>query len=173
MSADEITPTELTWNEVTRIEVRGGVVVAKDAMVMLSSDETDPEWPSVACTPGEYVLEIHVPVPFNAHRVRIRKADSDPSLGRELGVLDVDHAFVGFIDYEPFLAAIKQDFESYEEWTMSELDDELAINFSGEISFCGEKLVYVKSVNGDGVYPVYELVEDSQPVGLECVLVGA
>lgn len=172
MSADERSPPKLTWNEVTRIDVTGGVIVAKDAMVMLSSDESDPEWPSVSCTPGEYVLEIHVPVPFCAHRVRIRRAKTEPFRGKELGAIDVDHAFVAFIDYGPFLTAVKKDFESYEEWTMTELDDELAINFSGEISFCGEKLVYVKSADGDGVYPVFELVEEGQPVGLECVLVG-
>lgn len=55
---------------------------------------------------------------------------------------------------------------------MTELDDELAINFSGEILFRGEKLVYVKSVDGDGAYPVFELIEHGQPVGLECVLIA-
>ncbi len=54
---------------------------------------------------------------------------------------------------------------------MAELDDELAINFSGEILFGDEKLVYVKSVDGDGTFPVFELVEDGEVVGMECVLV--
>ena len=162
----------MRWNEVTRIDVTGSVIVVKDAMVMLSIDEADPEWPSISCDPGEYILEIHVPVPFYAHRVRLRRADSDPDLGDELGKVEVDHAFVGFIDYEPFLNAVRKDFEPYEEWTMTELDDELALNFSGEILFRGEKLVYVKSVDGDGVFPVFELVENGKPVGLECVLVA-
>ena len=171
MSTDEESQPELTWNEVTRIDVTGDTIVVKDAMVMLSSDEDESGWPSVSCAPGEYIVEIHVPVPFYAHRVRIRKAESDPSLGNKIGAVDVDHAFVAFIDYRPFLAAVKKDFDSYEGWTMMELDDELAINFSGEISFCGEKLVYVKSVDGDGVFPVFELVEDGESVGLEGVLV--
>ncbi len=161
----------MQWNEVTRIDIRGRVIVVKDAMVMLSADVVDPEWPSVSCSPGEYILEIHVPVPFHAHRVRLRRTDTDPSPGNEIGVVDVDHAFVGFIDYEPFLAAVRKDPESYEEWTMTELDDELAINFSGEILFGDEKLVSVKSVDGDGAFPVFELVEDGEVVGLECVLV--
>ncbi len=97
---------------------------------------------------------------------------SGPVLGDKLGEVAVDHAFVGFIDYVPFLATIKDDFERYEEWTMTQLDDELALNFSGEIEFCGEKLVYVKSGDGDGNYPVYELVEDGRTVGLECVFVA-
>ena len=162
----------MQWNEVTRIDVTGNRLVAKDAMVMLSEDEVEPEWPSMPCDPGEYVLEIHVPTPFNADRIRLRQAGSRPVTGKEIGAVSVDHAFVGFIDYEPFLAAAREDFESYEEWTMTELDDELAINFSGEIAFRGEKLLYVKSVGGDGVFPVFELVEDGQAVGLECVLVA-
>lgn len=160
----------MNWNEVTRIEIKGPVIVVKDAMVMLSEDEVKPEWPSVACRPGEYVLEIYVPVPFHADRVRLRRRDSDPVAGNEIGKVNIDNAFVGFIDYEPFLSAVKQDFEYYEDWTMADLDDELAINFSGEIPFQGEKLVYVKSVDGDGAFPVFELVEDGQVVGLECVL---
>ncbi len=161
----------MKWNEVTRIEVKGKTLTIKDAMVMLSNDETAPEWPSIACEPGEYILEINVPVPFHAHRVRIRKVDSDPNLGNELGTVDIDHAFVGFIDYELFLAAVKEGFESYEEWTMMELDDELAINFSGEILFNDEKLVYVKSGDGDGAYPVYELVDNDKQVGIECIFI--
>ena len=161
----------MKWNEVTRIEVRGKTQAVKDAMILLSDDDTAPDWPTVSCSPGEYILEINVPSPFYAHRARIRKTDSDPELGNELGTVDIDHAFVGFIDYESFLAAIKDDFESYEEWTATDLDDELAVNFSGEISFNDEKLVYVKSGDGDGVYPVYELLEDGKPVGLECVFI--
>jgi len=162
----------MRWNEVTRIDVKGHVLVIKDAMVMLSDDEVAPEWPSISCTPGEYVLEIHVPVPFYAHRVRVRRTDSEPDLGKELSAVNVDHAFVGFVDYEAFLTAVKRDFEAYEEWTMTELDDELALNFSGEILFSGEKLVYVKSVDGDGAFPVFELIDDGLTVGMECVLVA-
>lgn len=162
----------MNWNEVTRFDVKGPVIAIKDAMIMLSSDELEPEWPSIRCLPGEYVLEIFVPEPFYAHRVRCRRAGSAPSQGAELGAVNVDHAFVAFIDYKPFLAAVQNDFEAYEEWTMTALDDELALNFSGEIMFCDEKLVYVKSVDGDGVFPVVELVEDGQTVGMECVLVA-
>ena len=140
----------MKWNEVTRIEVRGKTLAIKDAMVMLSEDEITPEGPYISCDPGEYILEINVPVPFNADRARIRKVGSEPNSGNELGKVEMCHAFVGFIDYESFLTVVKNNFESYEEWTMMELDDELAINFSGEILFNDEKLVYVKSGDGDG-----------------------
>lgn len=80
----------MKWNEVTRIDVTGRVLVVKDAMVMLSCDEVEPEWPSISCDPGEYILEIHVPVPFYAHRVRLRRADSEPDLGSELGAVNID-----------------------------------------------------------------------------------
>ena len=161
----------MQWNEVTRFEVKGTQIAVKDAMIMLDGDATEPEWPATTCLPGEYILEINVPVPFYAHRARIRRIDSEPALGKDLGTVDVDHAFVGFIDYEPFIATVREDAEAYEEWTMTELDDELALNFSGEIEFCGEKLVYVKSGDGDGSYRVFELVDDGQTVGMECVFI--
>lgn len=162
----------MKWNEVTRINVNGGTLVVKDAMVMLNENESAPEWPSISGSPGEYIVEIHVPVPFHAHRVRIRKVGSNPALGEEIGRVDIDNAFVAFIDYESFLTAVNADAGSYEEWTMMELDDELAQNFSGEITFAGEKLVYVKAGDGDGVYPAYALIENGATVGIECVLVN-
>lgn len=160
----------MNWNEVTRFDVIGSVVVIKDAMILLNEDESRPEWPVVASGGGEYVLEIHVPEPFRADRVRFRRADSNPAVGKQIGSVDVDHAFVAFIDYDAFLALVRADPDAYEEWTMGELDDELAINFSGEIGFGDTKLVYVKSVGGDGSFPVYELIEDGSVVGMECVL---
>lgn len=160
----------MNWNEVTRIDIRGSLIVVKDAMVMLSSDEDGPEWPSVSCEAGEYVLEIHLVRPFHADRVRLRKAGSAPVVGGEVGAVSVDHAFLGFVDYVPFLDAVKDDVDRYEEWTMTALDDELALNFSGEILFGSEKLVYVRSVDGDGVFPVFELIENGKTVGMECVL---
>ena len=162
----------MKWNEVTRIDVSGNKLIIKDAMLMLSEDETEPEWPYVTCEPGEYILEINVPVPFYAHRARIRKVGTAPNLGKEIGTVNIDHAFAGFIDYESFLATVKNDFDSYVEWTMSELDDELAINFSGEIQFNDEKLVYVKSGDGDGEYPVIELIENGKQVGMECIFIS-
>lgn len=161
----------MDWNEVTRIDVRGSTIAVKDAMIMLDPDQATPEWPSIACSPGEYILEIHVPVPFYAHRARIRRIDSNPDAGDAIGSVDVDHGFVGFIDYEAFRDAVAKDTDAYEEWTMMELDDELALNFSGEIAFCGEKLVYVKSGDGDGTYTAYELLEDGESVGIECVFI--
>lgn len=161
----------MIWNEVTRINVKGKIVAIKDAMMMLSGDENAPEWPCITCSPGDYILEINVPVPFHAHRARIRDIRSEPELGSKLGTVDIDHGFAGFIDYESFLTVVKNDFESYEDWTMTELDDELAVNFSGEITFQGEKLVYVKSGDGDGTYSVFELVEGGKQVGIECIFV--
>ena len=84
----------MQWNEVTRIEVSGSTLVAKDAMVMLDADQAAPEWPAVTCSPGEHILEIHVPTPFHAHRCRIRRVDSNPSLGALLGAVEIDHGFV-------------------------------------------------------------------------------
>ena len=139
---------------------------------MLAEDRDTPEWPSVTSSPGEYVLEMYVPAPFHAHRCRVRRVGSNPVAGETIGTVDIDHGFIGFIDYEEFVAAVRQDTEACEEWTMTELDDELALNFSGEIEFSGQKLVYVKSGDGDGSYPVHQLIEDGEPVGMECVFIA-
>mgnify|MGYP003384656119 CR=1 FL=1 len=161
----------MDWNEVTRIETKGSILTVKDAMIMLSEDEKSPDWPYIECSPGEYIFEINVPAPFFAHRARIRKVDSEPALGKELGAIDVDHAFFGVIDYEVFRDAVSKDYEEYGDWTAMELDDELAINFSGEIQFDDTKLLYVKSGDGDGTYMCYELVENGKQVGIECVFI--
>ena len=49
-----------------------------------------------------------------------------------------------------------------------DLDDELDLNFSGKIAFGNTELAYVKSGDGDGTYPVFELIRDGEIVGLQC-----
>ena len=161
----------MKWNEVTRLDVKGRVLVIKDAMIMLDEDASEPAWPAINCEPGEYIIEINVPNPWICHRLRISQIGSQPSLGNEIGNVDIDHAFAGIIDYNSFYKAITSDYEEYAEWTMNELDDELAINFSGEIAFNNEKLVYVKSGEGDGRYTVFELIQNGRVVGFECVFI--
>ena len=161
----------MKWNEVTRIVTKGNILVVKDAMIMLDEDDEFPDYPCIECDPGEYIFEINVPVPFYAHRARIRKIDSQPELGNELGSIDVDHAFFGVIDYGIFRDAVSRDYEGYGNWTAGELDDELALNFSGEIQFNDTKLLYVKSGDGDGTYMCYELIENGKQVGIECVFI--
>jgi len=159
----------MKWNEVASLKVEGEILVIKDAMIMLDEDEESPAWPSVPCEPGEYLFEIYAPSPFHAQRARIRAVQANPEMGKEIGVVDVDHGFIGVIDYDRSLSSVQRDYEEYSEWTGMELDDELAINFSGVIEFQSEKLLYVKAGDGDGSYTCYELVEDGNVVGIECV----
>ena len=161
----------MEWNEVKTLEVKGKILTFKDAMIMLDEDETKPDWPSISCVPGEYIFEINVPKPFFAHRARIKKIDTDPILGIEIGTVDIDHAFLGIIDYESFIKEVKKDYEGYSDWTAMELDDELCNNFSGEIELNDEKLLYVQAGDGDGTYTCYELIQDDHQVGIECVFI--
>jgi hypothetical protein len=162
----------MNWNEVTTIKLEGNILAMKDAMIMLSEDENSPEWPFINCDPGEYVFEINVPTPFFAHRARIRKIGSKPEHGKEIGSVNVDHAFLGVIDYEKFLSEVKKDYEEYSDWTAMELDDKLSISFSGEINFNEAKLLYVKSGDGDGTYKCIELLQNGSQVGIECVFIS-
>ena len=162
-----------SWNEVARIEIRGNRIVAKDAMILLDADEAEPGWPAVTVSPGDYVAELHLPSSWHCTRFRIRRTDATPDLGPQVGCFGVDHGKAAFIDYDAFHEKIAVDPGDYEEWTMNELDDELAINFSGEIPFSDTSLIYVKSGDGDGTYPVFQLIENGQVVGAECVFDAA
>ena len=159
----------MQWNEVTKITVRGERIAAKDAMIMVDEGDTDPAYPFVTVAPGTYVAEIHLSEPWYCARFRLRRVDSTPEQGDELGTIDVDSGKAAFIDYDSFHAAVSADAEAYEEWTAGELDDELALNFSGKIEFSDTELVYAKSADGDGQYSVNALVENGVTVGIECV----
>lgn len=158
----------MKWYKVVRIEILGTRIAAKDAMIMLDQDVQSPEWPTVAVTPGQFIVEIHLPEDWYCTKFRIRSVHANPSVGRSLGTLAVDNGKAAFIDYDTFLAAIRDDVDAYEEWTGSDLDDELAINFSGQIDFNGTPLVYVKSGPGDGSFSAFELTDGDDVVGLEC-----
>ncbi|MGI9261869.1 MAG: hypothetical protein ACR2QR_07525 [Woeseiaceae bacterium] len=158
----------MKWNEIVRIDIIGTRITAKDAMIMLDQDVGSPEWPTVTVSPGEYIVEIHLPQDWYCTRFRIRPVNSNPQVGRPAGTVAVDNGKAAFIDYDNFLAAIGDDYDAYEEWTGMELDDELSMNFSGHINFMDSPLVYVKSADGDGSYAVFELTEDGETVGLEC-----
>ncbi len=159
----------MQWYEVTQIKVRGERIAAKDAMIMIDEGDTDPAYPFVTVAPGTYVAEIHLSEPWYCARFRLRRVDSNPERGDELGAIDVDSGKAAFIDYDTFRAAVTADADAYEEWTAGELDDELALNFSGKIEFADTELVYVKSADGDGRYSVNALVESGVTVGIECV----
>ena len=159
----------MNWNVVTEIEVKGSKLVIKDSMIMLSKDEEIPEWPYVNVAPGLYSVEINVNDQWHCNRIRVLKKDKTAEIGNIIGSVEVDHGSVGIIDYEIFLCKVKENTDEYEEWTSMDLDDEIFNNFSGEIDFKGNQLAYVKSGDGDGTYPVYELKEKTETVGLECV----
>ena len=158
----------MKWNQVAEIELRGVRLVIKDAMILVNPDSESPEWPCVTVDPGLYAFEIHVPETWYCARLRVVPAGTNPTLGGKLADLSVDHARAGVIDYDTFLATVSDDFDSYEEWTGTALDDELSLNFSGSIDFGPTSMVYVTSGHGDGTYPVFELLEGEQVVGIEC-----
>ncbi|MGI9204446.1 MAG: hypothetical protein ACR2Q3_10575 [Woeseiaceae bacterium] len=158
----------MKWYEVVKIEVKGNRIVAKDAMILLSQDEESPQWPTVSVAPGQYIVEIHLPQDWYCTRFRIRPVNSSPDVGGEVGSFDVDNGKAAFIDYDHFMSVVSHDYDAYEEWTGTELDDELAINFSGQIDFGDSPLVYVKSADGDGRFSAFELKENDAVVGLEC-----
>ncbi len=158
----------MNWNHLAQIETRGHQIIIKDAMILLDDAEIESEWPTVVVDLGVYDIEINVPEQWYCARVRIRSVGSHPELGKMIGYLLVDNSSVAILDYEMFIAEISSSYPDYEEWTEMTLFDEISENFSGQIAYRSSLLVYVKSGNGDGTYPVYELVENGKVVGLEC-----
>ena len=160
--------SSLTWNEVCEVEIAGSRIIAKDAMIMLSPDESEPEWPGVTVEPGTYVVEIHLADRWHCAKLRIAPRDSAPETGKQIGTVSVDHGKAAFIDHDSFISKVRDDPDAYEEWTAMDLDDELDLNFSGKIAFWETELAYVKSGDGDGTYPVFELMKHGEIVGLQC-----
>ena len=158
----------MNWNHLAQIETRGQQIIIKDAMILLDNAEATPEWPAIVVDPGMYDIEINIPQPLHCTRVRVKSTGSNPELGKVIGHLSVDHGSAGILDYETFISEINSNYSDYEEWTETALDDEINENFSGQIAYGSSLLVYVKSGNGDGTYPVYELVDNGKVVGLEC-----
>jgi len=158
----------MNWKQIAELDVRGRRIVAKDAMIMLAADEAEPEWPCVDVIPGNYIVECQLVRDLHCTHFRIRPLDADPTSGKQVGTLDIDNAMAAFIDYDTFLADVRADIDAYEEWTETELGDDLSVNFFGRIEFGASPLVYVTSGDGDGTYPVFELTDDGEAVGLEC-----
>lgn len=159
----------MRWCEVATAEVLGKLICVKDAMIMLDDGDLVPEYPHVVCEPGEFVFEIFVePGTFHAYRARMRRVGSKPELGKVIGAVDVDNAFIAFHDYETFQKEVDESYEDYGEWTADELFDELGENFSGQIAFAESPLLYVQSGDGDGTYDCFELIENGKIVGIEC-----
>ena len=86
----------------------------------------------------------------------------------EIGTVDVDHGSIGIIDYDNFLKVIQNNYDEYEEWTSGPLDDVAWEQFFGKVNFQNEPLYFLRSGEGDGTYPVYELIEDNKAIGFEC-----
>jgi hypothetical protein len=63
---------------------------------------------------------------------------------------------------------VKKNYDEYSNWTSMALDDFIWDQVSGKIDFLKESLVFLHSGDGDGTYPVYELLHNDNVVGLEC-----
>jgi len=157
----------MNYSKICDLEIKGKRIVIKDSMIMLSENEETPEWPFVTVENGSYEVQaIENADPYSA--TRIIKSGTNGVRGKKIGDVEVDHAGVGIIDYDSFLTAVKKNYDDYSTWTSMELDDFIWGQVSGEIKFSNEPLVFLHSGDGDGTYPVYELLENNNVVGLEC-----
>jgi len=157
----------MNYSKICDLEIKGKRIVIKDSMIMLSTNEDTPEWPFVTVENGKYEVQaLEDADPYSA--TRIIKSGMSAVRGKKIGDVEVDHAGVGIIDYDSFLSVVKKNYDEYSNWTSMALDDFIWDQVSGKIDFLKESLVFLHSGDGDGTYPVYELLHNNNVVGLEC-----
>jgi hypothetical protein len=154
--------------KITELAIRGTRIIIKDAMTMLSEKAETPEWPHVAVSPGEYVVSIMADA-GKTKGVRVCHAGAaDPRRGKEVGRVSVDHAAVAICDYDALLAAVRSDPDAYSDWTEDDCEAAVWEKNSGVLNFSGVPIAHLKTGVGDGRFPVWELLEGSAVVGMEC-----
>jgi len=158
----------LHYEIVDKIVIRGKRVVIKDSMIMLRRDETSPEWPCISIESGIYSIQINMLDKDICSSVIVKKVGQTFTEKNNIGSVDVDHGSIGIIDYDNFMQAIQNNYNEYEEWTAGPLDDTVWEHIFGKVNFKNESLHFVRSGEGDGTYPVYELIEDNKTIGFEC-----
>ena len=158
----------LNYKTIAEIEIKGKRIVVKDSMIMLDDDEISPEWPCLNVESGTYTIEVNMYNEDICSSVIVKKVGKTFSSKTEIGSVDVDHGSIGIIDYDNFLTAVQNNYDEYEEWTSGPLDDVAWEKFFGKIDFKNEPLYFLHSGEGDGTYPIYELIENNKVIGFEC-----
>lgn len=157
----------MKWKKFFDYNVTGERIIIKDGMIMVSEDEKAPEWPCVTITPGKYKIEISQEDDLIV-AVRIYKEGKNFELGNKIGELEIDHAKAAFCDYDLLLKEVEKNPEDYVDWTENECEEAVWMDEKGEISFKNHKMVFFQSGTGDGVYPVFELLNGTKVVGMLC-----
>jgi hypothetical protein len=158
----------VNYKELTTLAVEGTRIIIKDAMTMLYEDALIPEWPHVVVPPGEYVVSIKTD-DGEVKGVRVCLANiEDPKRGTQVEDVSVDHGAVAICDYDALLAAAKSDPQGYSDWTEEECEETIWEKDSGVLEFGDVSIAHLKTVIGDGSFPVFELLDGARVVGMEC-----
>lgn len=154
--------------KLTTLTLQGHRLLIKDAMLMLDENASSPEWPYVELLPGDYDVWIDA-LPEGGRSVRVCAAAAEaPARGRQIGQVAVDHGSVALCDYDPLLAAVRDDVDAYSDWTEDECEEAIWETPAGVLEFGGTRIAYLKTGLGDGRFPVFELLDGDRTVGLEC-----
>jgi hypothetical protein len=122
--------------------------------------------------PGSYVVECKG-VRYGQDRrvagMRVFAVGSKAKRGKKIGEIPVDFGGVSVLDIDTVEDSINEDEERYEEWLdeiLYDSDDYSSIKIHEWVP-TGTKIPVVQGGFGDGVYNVYELMEEGNIVGLE------
>lgn len=158
----------MSAKKIADISIRGNRIVVKDTMMMLDAEAPEPEWPGIACEPGEYSVSVLTRDGETVGARILRAGAAEPKPGREIGPVAVDSGSIAFCDYDPLLAAVRADPDAYADWTDDECESAVFGECQGVLEFGGAALAYLDNGVGDGSFMVTELLDGARVVGAEC-----
>ncbi len=157
----------MEWVKVFDYNIMGKRIIIKDSMIMISKGEEKPEWPYVKVNSGKYIIEFLYENDL-IMSTRIYKEGSNFTLGNKIGELEIDHSKAAFCDYDLLLKEVNKDYDEYIEWAENKCEEKVWENQKGVVNFKNHKMIFFQSGHGDGVYPVFELLDNANAVGMFC-----
>jgi len=151
------------WQLLACLNVKGKYLSVVDAMI-----EPTVDCANIKVVPGAYDAFVRIGLSSRGSRpivnaLRVVGAGARPDgFGRTLQV-DVDAAEIAVIDRQRFFQQVEPDARSIFLMELSEIGERPLLVLAG----CDAEVLVVPSGDGDGCYPVRELLQNGRVVGLE------
>lgn len=151
------------WQLLDRLNVKGKYLSVVDAMI-----EPTVDCANIKVAPGAYDTFVRIGVSDRGlhpivNALRVVGVDASPDgFGRELQV-DVDGAEIAIIDRQRFFRQVEPDARSIFFMELSAINERPVVVLAGRDT----EVLLVPSGDGDGCYPVRELLQDGRVIGLE------
>ncbi len=164
-------PVASEWLDFCPIALRGSSFLVIDPSFVPSENDGV----VIKATPGSYLLKAKVASYGQDHRIarlRVVRESAQPSLGEQVGETWSDTAMTSVCDLEAVKRVWGDDDDASFEKVSRYFDEagDYGIALLGGSS--DPTIPFVSSGFGDGVFPVYELLEGGKGVGFEIVFIA-